>query len=398
MRDVFLFASALLLALATQLGAQERIAVRTEPGTPVIAIEFLLTIGPIDEESGRGGLAHLSARTAIAPLESTLDSLGAHIALAPEKDALSISVIAAPEVWEEAVCQTVIALFRESPDSLTMIRQRQETAAELRGRQSNPADAATLEMDRAFYGADHPWGRPTIGTPESVQRLTFREVDEFLRAQFTPDRAFVSVVGPVEAQAALDHIRPLLGTAFPSPVEVIPFRPEASPLKRSYNSITTWISATYRLPETADLEALRFLAFLATERLSFSPSQRSVYNVWSDFVPRVGGGEMRLQVVIPPEEEDVWTERLETIVTRITTEPMIDDVFESLLRRYHGERAMQLLAPEQRAHAMARELLVEGDADDLLPRTGGLTQERIREAARSLASPTIVLLGPTLDD
>ena len=46
--------------------------------------------------------------------------------------------------------------------------------------QSREYDAAIRQLDRAFFGAGHPWGRPTIGTPETVERLTFAQVTEFL--------------------------------------------------------------------------------------------------------------------------------------------------------------------------------------------------------------------------
>ncbi|MEX2581684.1 MAG: hypothetical protein WD766_00285 [Gemmatimonadota bacterium] len=378
--------------------AQTRIAVLMEPGTPVVATEILLSVGPADEENGQAGLANLAARSVVAPLLPVLDSLGAHLTVLPQKDALSVSVVSAPDVWMEATRLLLEALFREPADSVLTMRERGSIASELRGRSANPADVAMQEIDRAFFGTEHPWGRSTVGTPETVERLSFRAVDEFLRDNFTPDRAFASVVGPVEAPAALAHLQPLLGSTFPAPVELISFQPLRSPVRREYDSITTWIGASFLFSETADEEAVRFLAYLATADLSFSPMQRSVYNVESEVVRRIGGGEVRLQIVIPPEETEEWEERVTDVVARLVERPMPDDVFDAHLRRYEGERLMTLIAPEDRAHAAARQLLLEGSQQQIVPDLTRMTQARVRAAAAALRDPTVVVLGPTLDN
>jgi predicted Zn-dependent peptidase len=381
--------------LAAELSSQEQIGVVTEPGTPVVVTELLLTVGPSDEAAADAGVAHLAARSVIAPIQSVLDSLGVRVAVLPQKEALSISVIAAPDVWDVATERILRAVFQTPPDSVSTIRQRQTIVAELRGRQANPADAATREADRYFFGAAHPWGRSTVGTPETVGSLSFADVRAFVRENFTRTRARVAVLGPVDEDSARDHLRPLLGAGAPAPVEVEPYVSALSSVRRDYNSVTTWVSASFRFPEDADEEAIRFIGFLAGEELSFSPSQRSVYNVSTSVVPRVGSGELRLQVVVPPEQARDWAERVESIVPGLLARSMPPDVFAARLRRYHGDRLMSLLAPEDRAHAAARQLLVKGEVGVLVPDPASLTQDRIREAARSLARPTIVLLGPT---
>ena len=397
MRRLIGAAAAAITLLAADISAQERMAIITESGTPVVVTELLLTVGPTNELAADAGLAHLSARSVIAPIQMVIDSLGARVSVLPQKDALSISVIAAPDVWEVATEKILKAVFQTPPDSVSTIRQRQAIVGELRGRQANPADAATREADRHFFGAEHPWGRSTVGTPESVSSLSFADVRTFTREHFTRERARVAVLGPVDAASATEHLRPLLGAVSPAPVEVEPYVSALNRVRRDYNSVTTWVSVSFRFPESGDEEAIRFIAFLAGEELSFSPSQRSVYNVSTTVEPRIGSGELRLQVVIPPEEASDWAERVESIVPGLLARSMPADVFAGHLRRYYGDRLIKLLAPEDRAHAAVRQLLVRGETDVLVPDPTLLTQDRIRAAARSLARPTIVLLGPTLE-
>jgi predicted Zn-dependent peptidase len=386
-----------VLLLASGVAAQERIAVLTEPGTPVVALDLLIGVGPMDEDATRSGVAHLAARSILAQAQPRLDSLGVRTALRVEKDALSFGLTASPDVWEDAAFILVETVLRETPDSALVLRVRRSIVDELRGRTANPADAATRELDRLFFGADHPWGRPTVGTAESVTRLTVGNVRDFLRENFTPDRVTAAVVGPIEEVEARAHLRALLGTTFPAPVEVLPYTPAGRPVRREYNAVTTWVAASYRVPETADRDALRFITFLATEALSPSPTQRSVYDATGVFEPRVGGGEIRLQVVVPPEEAPHWVDRIEEAVTDLASLDLMNVEFDGHLRRYRGDRLMRFVSPEERAHEFARQLYVDGRVTGIASEAGGLTQERVRAAARALGPPTILLLGPTLD-
>src|SRR5690606_12642647 len=176
------------------------------------------------------------------------------------------------------------------------------------------------------------------------------------------------------------------------------FRPAERPVRIEYNSITTWVGASFRFPETADEDVMRFLAFLAARELAPSPAQRSVYNVESEVVTRVGGGEIRLQVVVPPEEAEDWEERMTDVIADLLATPLPEDVYAGLLRRFRGERLMELASPEERAHAAARQLLIQGEVGELAPSIDGLTAQVVREAAASLGPPTVVVLGPTLEN
>lgn len=387
-----------LICFSDGLLAQQRIAVLTEPGTAVVAVEFMLTVGPVNEGTDEEGITYLAARSVVRPLQETLDSLGARLTIRPEKDAISVSVISAPDAWEDATAIVARGLLRAAPDTSAVVAERAAIVDELRGRIANPADAATRELEQAFFGLGHPWGRPTVGTPESVGRLRFGDVEEFLRENFTPDRVLVAVVGPIEEAAVRSHLRPLIGNTFPAAIEIDPFRSAERPVREEYNSITTWVSVSIPFEETADHEAIRFLGHLAADALSFSLTQSSVYNVSTEVTRRVGGGELRLQIVVPPEEADEWEERVSEIARDLETRTLLPDVYADQLRSYRGQRLMMLLGPEDRAHAAARQLLVQGSYTGLIPELETMSQARVRSAAESLGPPTVVVLGPRLDN
>lgn len=387
--------AALALA-AAPAAAQERVVVRAEPGTPVVAAEVLIAVGPADEAEGKEGITYLTARAVTAPILPVLDSLAAELDVEQHRDAVSFTVTAAPDNWQEAVRTVLVALFRDPVDSVATVRQRTATVAELTAREASPADALAREVDAAVYGEDHPWGRPAVGTARTVGRIAVREVDAFLRSGFTADRALVAIVGPVDRDAG----RTLQAFMDPGPLRTseiaAPTRAD-EPVRHQYDAITAWVAAVYPFAGDADEEAVRMLARLAVERVSFGPLRPQVYDSRADVERHAGGGELRLQLVVPPREAEEWAERLTEAVGEFARAPLDEPVFAERLRRYRGERLLELETPEARARALARAALVGGSTARLVD-LDGLTAARLHAAARSLADPVIVYLGPFVEE
>lgn len=389
---VGLVALALVLAWAPGGAAQQPVAVFSEPGTPVVAAEVLIATGMPGEEWAPG-LAYLAARSVISPILPRLDSLGAQLTMRPGKDAISFSLVAAPDAWQEASRILLLALFRDPVEAAAVERERLAVRAELAGREANPVDVLTREADAAVFGPEHAWGRSEVGYADSVQRFDVAAVDSFLRNALIPERTAVGVVGPVDGEAATRHLLTFFEGALWRRPEVEPARPLASPVRRRYSSITTWIVASYRFPVGADLEALRLLADQVEQVLAFGPQQRSVYDTYAQVLPRPGGGELRLQLAVPPGESDQWAERVREAVSRFANRTLPEEEFRALLRSYRGRRLLALNAPEARAREAARALFLNG-AVGALVELDDLSPARLRAAARALDAPVLVLLGP----
>ena len=395
MRPLRRFAGAALAlaALAAPARAQDRVFVRTEPGTPVVAVQVLVGVGAADEPEGQAGITYLAARAVTDPARATFDSLGAHLDVDPRKDAIAFTLTAAPDAWAEATKVLMVALFRDPVDSAATVRQRAAIVRELQGREASPADALEREREKAVYGTDHPWGRPSVGTPASVRAIRVSAVDAFLRQRFTPERTVVAVVGPVnedEAHEVLDPHMPageLRTDSVPAPA------PGEQTVHADYDAITTWVSATWRFGADADVEALRMVAQLALDRVSFGPSRRSVYNSRAEVVQYAGGGEVRLTVVVPPREAEQWAGQLRQAVGDYADQALAPAVFTERLRRFRGERLLELDLPEARAAQMARSALL-GDRTATLVNFTRLTPARLQDAAKALEPPIVVFLGP----
>jgi zinc protease len=391
----FMLAPLAAVLLALPAAAQERVLVRAEPGTPVVATEVLVAVGPADEARGKEGITYLTARSVTAPILPVLDSLAAHLEVEQHRDAVSFTVIAAPDNWQEATRTLLVALFRDPVDSVATVRQRAATVAELRARERSPSDALARRVDQAVFGKDHPWARPAAGTAATVGRITVAEVDAFLRGGFTAERAVVAIVGPVGADAA-SALSAFMEPGPPRATTVAAPNPANGPVRGPYESITAWVAAVYPFAPGADDEALRMLARMALEQVSFGVQRPQVYDSRAEVVRHAAGGELRLEMVVPPAEVEQWAERLAQALSRYADEPLSDAMFAQRRRKYRGERLLALESPEARARVLARHTLL-GLPTVPLTDLEGLTPERLEQAARSLGRPVIVFLGPFVE-
>ena len=105
------------------------------------------------------------------------------------------------------------------------------------------------------------------------------------------------------------------------------------------------------------------------------------------------GGELRLEVVVPPAEASVWAKRVQEEVQQMARTTMPAQDFERELRRFRGTRLLALSLPEARAMEAAQRLLRGRPRSELLPAPGALTPERLRAAANALGDPSVVFLG-----
>jgi zinc protease len=389
---------ALLLTLAAVLAcapvaAQERFLVRSEPGNPVVTVEILLAAGPADEPPGEEGVAYLTARSVVAPVVPLLDSLGARLRVEGRKDAVSLTLTAAPDVWDEATRILLVALFRDPVSGEAVERQRTAIAAELAAREASPADALAREVDAAVWGREHPWRRPAVGTAASVARITPAAVEIFLRRAFSQERALVAVVGPVERAdvdarvSAFLEAGPLRGGEVPPPVR------GDTAVHTEYNAITAWVAASYRFGADVDAEALRMLGSLVLDQVGFGPTRRSVYDQGAEVVRHAGGGELRIHLVVPPREAEAWGARIREAVAAYVRGPVPENVFAERARRFRGRRVLELDSPEARVDAVARGALL-GERGDPFAAVTRVTAERLHAAAKSLEAPVLVYLGP----
>lgn len=387
---------AILLAAASgHLGAQERFAVRPEPGTPLVAVELLIATGATEETASQAGVTYVAARAAIRPMRAALDSLGARVSVSAHKDAVSFSLLTAPDVWEAATRLLLTAVYRDDPSPAAIVAERNAARAELLPKEGNPANTLAREVDAAVFGSRHPWARPAVGYARTVEKLSAADVETFMRANLTAERSWLAVAGPVDPAVVGPLVRPFLPDAPWQPLVAPESNPARSAVRRNYNYITSWVAASYRFGPDADLPALILLADMVADQLGYGPTRRAVYDARGEVMLVGDGGEVRFHVVVRPAEGRVWGARVQEVVAGYADQTISDAAFQEYLRRYRGLHLLRLSSPEARARETARALFRSGGRERAPIQLEEVTAERLRAAAQALDPPVLVYLGPT---
>ena len=185
-----------------------RLAVFQVPGQRDATLSLAMGAGQADEPDGKAGLAHVALRAALlAPRgrggASILERLYAAGALVWVSDRLDETAIAIRYrmAFQDTVVASISELLDHPDEGVTeaAIRLAREEHAAALERQSDTADAATLEVQRLAL-AGTAFGRPAP-TPAGVRALTVEDVRGFLRGSYAPRRTVLWASSGLETEA-----------------------------------------------------------------------------------------------------------------------------------------------------------------------------------------------------
>jgi zinc protease len=185
---------------------------------PLVEFRLVARAGSVDDPVGKEGLADLTAelltqgagRRDARQIAEDIAFVGGTLEASSSAEQLVVTC----EVLEKDF-DTGLELLRDVIVSPTFPeaefeRKRAETLGALAAMKDDPSEVADAELDPFLWGAG-PLGHPSIGWPKSVSALSRADVAAFHRRFITPDRAWLAVVGDVDAQPTLAAIARAFG-------------------------------------------------------------------------------------------------------------------------------------------------------------------------------------------
>jgi zinc protease len=107
--------------------------------------------------------------------------------------------------WPEMLAMLKESLFFPEFDPDEAEKLRTDLLNEIESLPENNLEYIKQEFYVAAYG-DHPYGRPTCGTKESIEGLGLTDIARFHTANWTPDRTVIAVVGDVDPEQVAEWI------------------------------------------------------------------------------------------------------------------------------------------------------------------------------------------------
>jgi zinc protease len=184
---------------------------------PMVSMEFGFLGGASQDPADKPGVASLVASLLdegagelnAQAFQEKMEERAIAISFNAHRDTMRGSLKTLTEHRDQAFDLLQLALTKPRFDADAIERVRAGTLAGLRRRTTNPDDIAGERwFARAF--PDHPYGRPSRGTLESVAKIDVDDLRTFHRNNFARGNLKVATIGAIDAK----DIAPLVDRAF----------------------------------------------------------------------------------------------------------------------------------------------------------------------------------------
>jgi zinc protease len=173
---------------------------------PLVAMEFAMDGGTAQDPDGKAGVGNLVADL-IDEGSGELDSRAFHehldrraieLGFSVTRDYFRGSLRMLKDNKDEAFDLLRMSLTSPHFDSVDVERIRTQIISGLKRETSNPGSLASRKFLEIAYG-DHPYGRPSGGTLESVPTVTIADLKDYVGRVLTKEHLKISVVGDIDA-------------------------------------------------------------------------------------------------------------------------------------------------------------------------------------------------------
>ena len=180
-----------------------------EPSVPMVAFDFAFTGGANADPAGKPGVANMVSSMLdegagdlnAQQFQERMEEKAIEIGFSAARDQFRGSLRSLSVNLDEAVTLLRLALTVPRFDTEAVERIRSQVLAELSRSSTNPNEIA----NRRFWATafpDHPYGRPSKGTPDTVSAITADDLKTYAKNVFAREQLTVGIVGDLSADAA----------------------------------------------------------------------------------------------------------------------------------------------------------------------------------------------------
>lgn len=220
-----------------------RVIVAPWRAAPVVSTQLWVEVGSADEQPGEAGLAHLhehmifkgTARRGVGAVAREVESAGGEINAYTSLDHTVYHATLSSRHLDVALDVLGDAVFHSAFDTEEIAREIDVVIEELLRGHDTPARVVGEMLFRQLF-RDHPYGRPVIGTRETIEAFDRDAVLRFFRRWYRPSNCCLVVAGDVDPDAVWPRIDATFGSIDDEPIARLP-RPVEPEMKRSRSEV-----------------------------------------------------------------------------------------------------------------------------------------------------------------
>lgn len=184
---------------------------------PFVTMQLLIDAGSGKDLTGMEGLSHIAARGILlgtsrhtaSALSEELDFLGASLDSSSGKDYATLSLRVLRKDLDKGFALFIEALANPTFPEKELKQEVEKTLALIQSEEDQPGEIAEKEFLKTLFTAG-PYRHPTIGTKDSLPRITREGVLTFYETYYRPNNSILSVVGDITADEVKTKLIPLL--------------------------------------------------------------------------------------------------------------------------------------------------------------------------------------------
>jgi zinc protease len=195
-----------------------RVLIQEYPSSEVVAVQLWVRAGGRDEAPSELGLAHylehmLFKGTTLRSkgfVERDVEGVGGRVNAGTSQDFTYYHAVLPASRAVATVEMLADMAVNSALDETELELEKKVVIEEMRLSEDTPQ----RHLARRLYGMvfdSHPYGRPVLGTPEIIQKLTRNTLLLFYRRHYVPESFTLVVVGPVNPAAILQAAERTLG-------------------------------------------------------------------------------------------------------------------------------------------------------------------------------------------
>jgi zinc protease len=239
----------------------------------VAAVQLWVRAGARDERPDEAGLSHFIEHLLFkgtpsrgpGVIDETISGLGGEMNAATSQDWTYFHVVLPARRLDTGLDVLADAAQHAAFDPVEVERERHVVLEEIRRAEDTPSAALWRLLARGHFG-EHAYGRPVLGSTESITGVSRDTIMDYYRRSYVPNNATVVVSGSTPAAESLEAVRHAFGTwragaqpARPRHPPLAPRRPERVEESKTLHQTYLGFAWAGAIPPDPDVYALDLL-------------------------------------------------------------------------------------------------------------------------------------------
>ena len=186
---------------------------------PAVTIHVGVKAGSIYDSNALVGLSHLTSRVldrgtlarTTDQITDALDDRGVSLTVSANRHVMNVSCTCLSEHFEEMLDVVGEVVMQPAFPDREVETRKGEVLSAIRQDEDNPAAVAMQALFMMLYPHEHPYGRPSKGTTDSVSRIARKDLVDFHGARFAPSATTAVIVGDISHERAVSAAQRVFG-------------------------------------------------------------------------------------------------------------------------------------------------------------------------------------------